>query len=241
MVDDDDIDRLTTQSFLKDYPAIEVVATFDDPLKALAFAQHEPLDILFLDIDMPEKNGFELLNHFTKVPFEIVFVTGHDNQYTRAIEISALNYLMKPINPLNIKSIVEHFENKAALENSTNQIDILKNNLKGEKTTLVIPDKEGFKVLIISDIISCETGNGSGKCKIETTKGNIVISKPMNKMIQLLPSSIFLSVSSSAIINKKMVESFNSKDFYLKMNNGRIIKVSDSKFKKKELIDALSN
>ena len=63
----------------------------------------------------------------------------------------------------------------------------------------------------------------------------------MNKMIQLLPSSIFLSVSSSAIINKKMVESFNSKDFYLKMNNGRIIKVSDSKFKKKELIDALSN
>ncbi len=132
-------------------------------------------------------------------------------------------------------------QSQAALENSTNQIDILKNNLKGEKTTLVIPDKEGFKVLIISDIISCETGNGSGKCKIETTKGNIVISKPMNKMIQLLPSSIFLSVSSSAIINKKMVESFNSKDFYLKMNNGRIIKVSDSKFKKKELIDALSN
>ena len=243
IVDDDPKSRELIHSFCKTYSdnkiqILDLCHSVD--VAILSIEKHQP-DLVFLDIDMPEKNGFELLNHFTKVPFEIVFVTGHDNQYTRAIEISALNYLMKPINPLNIKSIVEHFENKAALENSTNQIDILKNNLKGEKTTLVIPDKEGFKVLIISDIISCETGNGSGKCKIETTKGNIVISKPMNKMIQLLPSSIFLSVSSSAIINKKMVESFNSKNFYLKMNNGRIIKVSDSKFKKKELIDALSN
>jgi two-component system LytT family response regulator len=243
IVDDDYKSRELIHSFCKIYSdnkiqILDLCHSVDAAI--LSIEKYQP-DLVFLDIDMPEKNGFELLNHFTIVPFEIVFVTGHDNQYTRTIEISALNYLMKPINPLNIKSIVEYFEKKVALENSINQLAILKNNLKGERTTLVIPDKDGFKVLTATDIISCETGNGTGKCKIETTKGNIIISKPINKMIQLLPASIFLSVSSSAIINKKMVESFNGKDFNLKMNNGRIIKVSDRKFKKKELIDALSN
>ncbi|MGL2993737.1 LytR/AlgR family response regulator transcription factor [Flavobacterium sp. TSSA_36] len=243
IVDDDPKSRELIHIFCKSYSdnkihVLDLCHSVDSAI--LSIEKHQP-DLVFLDIDMPKKNGFELLNHFTRVPFEIVFVTGHDNQYTRALEISALNYLMKPINPLNIKSIIDHFEKKKALDTSVNQIAILKNNLRNEKTTLVIPDKDGFKVLTVNDIISCETGNGSGKCKIETTKGNIVISKPMNKMIQLLPSSIFLSVSSSAIINKKMVESFNGKEFNLKMNNGRIIKVSERFFNKKELIDALSN
>lgn len=243
IVDDDPKSRELIHSFCKTYSdnkiqILELCHSVDSAI--LSIEKHKP-DLVFLDIDMPEKNGFELINHFATIDFEIVFVTGHANQYTKAIEVSALNYLMKPINPLNIKSIIERFENKMELADSINRIEILKNNLYGDKKSIVIPNKEGFQVALINDIISCETENGNGKCKISTTKETIVATKSLREMLQLLPSDIFLKVSASAIINKQMVESFNSKDFSIKMNNGRSIKVSEKNYNKTELMDAISN
>jgi two-component system LytT family response regulator len=148
---------------------------------------------------------------------------------------------MKPINPLNIKSIVERFENKMELANSMNRIEVLKSNLNNNKKSIVFPNNDGFKVALISDIVSCETENGNGKCKIETTKETIIVTKSLKEMLQLLPETIFLKVSGSAIINKKMIELFNSKNFNLRMNNGRTIKVSEKFYNKTELMDAISN
>jgi two-component system LytT family response regulator len=243
IVDDDLESRELIHSFCKRYSddkihILELCHSVDTAI--ISIEEHKP-DLVFLDIDMPEKNGFELVNHFTTIPFEIVFVTGHANQFTKAIEISALNYLMKPINPLNIKSIVERFENKKELAESINRIEVLKSNLNCDKKSIVFPNNYGFNVALISDIISCETGNGDGKCTIVTTKETIITSKSLKEMVLLLPETIFLKVSGSAIINKKKVELFNSKDFNIRMNNGRTIKVSDKFYTKTELMDAISN
>jgi two-component system LytT family response regulator len=243
IVDDDLKSRELIHSFCKTYSddkikILELCNSVDTAI--LAIEKHNP-NLVFLDIDMPEKNGFELINHFTKIPFEIVFVTGHANQFIKAIEISALNYLMKPINPLNIKSIVAHFENKIELADRVNRIEILKSNLSGDKKSIVFPNNNGFKVALVSDIISCETENGNGKCKIETTKETIVVTKSLKEILKLIPSDTFLKVSASAIINKHMVALFNSKDFNVKMNNGRTIKVSEKFYNKTELMDAISN
>jgi two-component system LytT family response regulator len=243
IVDDDLKSRELIHSFCKTYGddkihILELCHSVDSAI--VAIEKHQP-DLVFLDIDMPEKNGFELVNHFGKIDFEVVFVTGHSNQFTKAIEISALNYLMKPINPLNIKSIVERFESKIELADKINRIEVLKSNLNGDKKSIVFPNNDGFKVALVSDIISCETGNGDGKCTIVTTKETIMTSKSLTKMAQLLPETIFIKVSGSAIINKKMVELYNSKDFNLRMNNGRTIKVSDKFYTKTELMDAISN
>ena len=243
IVDDDLKSRELIHSFCKTYSddkiqILELCNSVDTAI--VAIEKHNP-DLVFLDIDMPEKNGFELVNHFSEIPFEIIFVTGHANQFTKAIEISALNYLMKPINPLNIKAIVERFENKMELADSINRIEVLKSNLNGEKKSIVFPNNDGFKVALVNDIISCETGNGDGKCTIITTKETITTSKSLTKMADLLPKTIFIKVSASAIINKKRVESFNSKDFSIKMNNGRTIKVSEKFQNKTKLMDAISN
>ncbi len=220
---------------------IQIVALCPSVDTALiAIKTHKP-DLVFLDIDMPEKNGFELINSFDVLPFEVVFVTGHANQYTKAIEISAMNYLMKPINPLNIKAIVEQFETKKALANTVNRNEILKNNLKGNQTTILFPSNDGFTVVDITEIISCQSQNGSGKCTIITTNDTIVIHKYLKDVLLLLPESSFIKVSSSAIINKKKIVSFNSKTYTLKMLNGSNIKVSDAYYNKTKLIDALAN
>lgn len=243
IVDDDLKSRELIYNFCKTYSndKIHILDLCNSVDTAIISIEKNNPDLVFLDIEMPGKNGFELVNYFTKINFEIVFVTGYANQYTKAIEISALNYLMKPINPLNIKALIERFENKMELADTTNRIEILKNNLYGDKKSIVIPNKEGFQVALINDIISCETENGNGKCKISTTKETIVATKSLREMLQLLPSDIFLKVSASAIINKQMVESFNSKDFSIKMNNGRSIKVSEKNYNKTELMDAISN
>jgi two-component system LytT family response regulator len=243
IVDDDLKSRELIRTFCKDYSddKIQVLELCDSVDSAILSIKKNKPDLVFLDIDMPERNGFELVNHFTEINFEIVFVTGHANQFTKAIEISALNYLMKPINPLNIKSIIERFENKIELSESINRIEVLKRNLNGDQKSIVFPNNDGFKVVLVSDIISCETGNGDGKCSIITTKDTIVVSKSLKEIINLLPETLFLKVSGSALINKQKVELFNSKNFNLRMNNGRTIKVSDKFYTKTELMDAISN
>jgi two-component system LytT family response regulator len=243
IVDDDLKSRELIRTFCKDYSddKIQVLELCDSVDSAILSIKKNKPDLVFLDIDMPERNGFELVNQFTEINFEIVFVTGHANQFTKAIEISALNYLMKPINPLNIKSIIERFENKIELSESINRIEVLKRNLNGDQKSIVFPNNDGFKVVLVSDIISCETGNGDGKCSIITTKDTIVVSKSLKEIINLLPETLFLKVSGSALINKQKVELFNSKNFNLRMNNGRTIKVSDKFYTKTELMDAISN
>lgn len=161
---------------------------------------------------MPEKNGFELVKHFCNRTFEIVFVTGHENYQTEAIACSAMNYIMKPINPLSLKSIIDQFDLKNFQKNDVNRLEILQNNLTNEQKTIVFSNNDGFKVALASDIFSCETENGNGKCKIETTKETIIITKSLKEVFKLLPENMFLKISASAIINKKFVHSFNSKD-----------------------------
>jgi two-component system LytT family response regulator len=243
IVDDHKNSRELIQSFCESYSngVIQIAALCPSVDTALvAIEAHKP-DLVFLDIDMPEKNGFELINNFDVLPFEVVFVTGHANQYTKAIEISAMNYLMKPINPLNIKAIVEQFETKIALANTVNRNEILKNNLNGTKNTILFPSNDGFIVIDTTDIISCQSQNGTGKCSIVTTTDTIVIHKYLKDVLSLLPESSFIKVSSSAIINKKKIASFSSKTYTLKMSNGSNIKVSDAFYNKTKLIDALAN
>lgn len=240
IVDDDLKSRELINSFCKNYyeEKIQILDLCNSVDTAILSIEKNKPDLVFLDIDMPEKNGFELINHFDTIPFEVVFVTGHANSYTDAIKCSALDYLMKPINPLNIKSIVDRFENKNQIANSINRIDILKSNLKSNKKSIVFPNNDGFKVVLVSDIIYCETGNGNGKCKIETINDSIIITKSLKEIAQLLPETLFLKVSSSAIINKSFVKSFQTKEKKIALSNGYSITVTE--FNKSSLMDALN-
>lgn len=243
IVDDDLKSRELIQTFCEVYGEnkIQILDLCNSVDKAIISIEKNKPDLVFLDIDMPEKNGFDLINHFTRINFEIVFVTGHANQFTKGIEISALNYLMKPINPLNIKAIIERFEDKILLSDSINRIDILKNNLKDDKKSIVFPNNDGFTVAEISEIRYCETSNGDGKCKIMLNNESITVSKSLSTLFLLLPNHTFLKVSASAVINKNFIKSFDSKKFVLMMKNEYQIKVSEKYYTKTSLMNALEN
>lgn len=225
-----------TNSFPDTIEILDLCESVDSAI--ISIKKNKP-DLVFLDIEMPQKNGFELINHFPKIDFEVVFVTGHSNYLTRAIECSALNYLMKPVNILNIKSIIDNYESKKVLTANINRIEILKNNLIDINKTIVFSHIGGFSAALISDIIYCESSKSSGKCKIVTTTDTIIISKKIKQMRELLPEKEFLKVSSSHIINRKFFKSFETKESKLTLKNGVTVKVSEDYYNKKQLMDAI--
>lgn len=240
IVDDDLKSRELIHNFCKIFSddkitIVDLCSSVDEAI--LSIDTNKP-DLVFLDIDMPQKNGFELVRHYTSVPFEIVFVTGHANEYVEAIKCSALDYLMKPINPLNIKSIIDRFEHKTGINRNQDRFEVLKNNLSSSNQSIILPNNDGFKVVVVSEIIYCETGNGNGKCTIETATETIVVSKSLKEIFQLLADDTFLKVSSSAVVNKKFIKSFHTKNKKLTLLNDYAITVTE--YNKSSLMDAIS-
>lgn len=248
IVDDD----LECRKLIQDYcnslfsDKIEILDLCNSVDAGIISIEKNKPDLVFLDIEMPEKNGFELIEHFVEIDFEVVFVTGHSNHFTKAIECSALNYLMKPINPLNVKSIIDNFEAKKGFPPNINRFEILKNNVQSNKdnvlsidSTIVFSQLNGFSAALVSDIIYCESSNSSGKCKIVTTTDTIIISRKIKQMRESLPEKEFLKVSSSHIINRKFFKSFETKESKLTLKNGVIVKVSEDYFNKKQLMNAI--
>eukprot|EP01035_Chromulina_nebulosa_P042828 gene42828-57988_t len=95
VVDDDEIDRLTTLSFAKDYPELKKIGEFDSPVEALAAAIASPPDILFLDVDMPGMSGLELRQQLMHIP-ACVFITSYPDYAVESFEMAAIDFLVKP-------------------------------------------------------------------------------------------------------------------------------------------------
>ena len=241
IIDDELQARLMLSDLCETYfnERIEIVAQCNSVDTAIiAIDELEP-DVLFLDIDMPDKNGFELVNHYVYKNFEIVFITAHSDYYLEAIQCSALDYIMKPINPLNLKSIIERLENRS-IQQGVNRLEVLINQLKSPKREqLVISNSSGFINISIPNIIYCQSEEGYSfiVCK----DGKILSSKSLKETYDLLPKEDFIRVSNKFIVNKKEVRSFKTESYELEMSNGDTVQVSDRTFNKKSLIDVIAN
>ncbi|MBY0487747.1 MAG: LytTR family DNA-binding domain-containing protein [Flavobacteriaceae bacterium] len=238
IVDDELQSRNILNSFCEEYfkEKVDVVAqcsNVDDAI--VAIEKHQP-DLLFLDIDMPDKNGFDLVNHFLYKPFEIVFITGHANHYVDAIKCSAFDYLMKPINPLNLRSVIERLENKS-LFNSINRNEILIANIKN-KTQLVVSNSNGFNNITINSILYLEADENYTNIVLLDEK--ILVTKTLKAILDLIADKKFLRVSKSFGVNINHVIRFISDTYQLEMINGDKVQVSEKLFTKKMLIDAFN-
>ena len=114
---DDEMHSIETLRWkLENYcPEVEVVATFDDPQKGIEHLKKDPPDLLFLDIQMPMLNGFDVLEEMgPDLPFDVIFATAYDQFGIQAIKASALDYLLKPVQNKDLKEAIEKFVRKRA-------------------------------------------------------------------------------------------------------------------------------
>lgn len=187
--------------------------------EALLFLKDHPIDLLFLDVELNHESGFDLLGHFAKIDFEIIFTTAFDKYAIQAIKNSCLEYLLKPIDPKELKVAVQKFEGKK--RNQYNQqLENLINNLKTkpDHAKIAIPTTHGLLFIPITELVVCEAD--SNYTIIHTLSGERhTSSRNLGEFEQMLPENFF-RCHKSFLINLNMIKEFRRTD-------GNIVRMSN--------------
>jgi two-component system, LytTR family, response regulator len=184
--------------------------------------------IVFLDINLPGGNGFELLNRIPDRQFEVIFVTAYNEHAIRAFRYSAIDYILKPV---DISELIDAI-NKATrsfVKTEIKMINVLMENLTSGYKKLSIPTLKGYEYVAIDDIIRIEADR-SYCCFHLTRKRKYTVSKCLNDYHLLLENSSFFRVHNSHLINLKQIKSYIKHDGgYVEMIDGSIVPISRTK------------
>src|SRR5574343_627872 len=174
-------------------------------------------DIVFLDIQMPDGTGFDVLRSVKNKNFEVVFITAHEEFAIKAIKFSALDYLLKPIDPSELRAAVERAIQAVDDKKEDSQFDALQNNIQpNQKRRLVLKTQESVYVVELHEIIRCEADRNYTSFFLVGGK-KILVSKTLKEYETLLSSHNFLRVQQSHLINLDYV------DRYDKGNGGSVV------------------
>ena len=174
-------------------------------------------DIVFLDIQMPDGTGFDLLKSVQNINFEVVFITAHEEFAIKAIKFSALDYLLKPIDPSELKTAVEKAIKAINDKKDEQQFETLHHNIQpNQKRRLVLKTQESVHVVELEDIIRCEADRNYTSFYLNGGK-RILVSKTLKDYEVLLSSHNFLRVQQSHLINLNYI------DRYDKGNGGCVV------------------
>lgn len=224
-------------------PDVEVIAAFDKPAEGITFLKQNKPDLLFLDIEMPMLNGFDVLEELGRdLPFDIIFITAYDNFGIQAVKFSALDYLLKPVQNKELKEAIEKHVKKSRHKTPADQVEVLLQNVQAEKKgklgKIALASKESIEFVDAPDIIYCEAN--SNYTNVYMTDGKKkVISRTLKDFEDLLAPHQFFRPHISFLINLTRVKEFIRGDGgYLVMENK--IKIPVSKNKREELLSLLA-
>ena len=239
IVDDEKISRNILNDYLTKYcPDVTIVALAESANEGLSAIKKYKPDILFLDVEMPKGNGFDLLEQIEEINFETVFVTAFDNYAIQALNYSAAYYILKPVSIDELISSVEKIKRKKEKNQTENHTKILLENINTaniQQQKIVLPLQDGFEVVSVKDIIHCNAhDNFTDFYFIEKSK--MMICRTLKFYEELLSDSGFIRVHKSHLINLNHVVKYTKgKGGQLTMTNGSVIDVSPNK--KEELME----
>jgi two-component system LytT family response regulator len=218
IIDDERQAREVLQKLLKRYFEDKVVVkamagTVEAGVKLIH--QTNP-DLVFLDIEMPGENGFELFKYFDHFHFDVVFTTAYKEYAINAIKYAALDYLLKPINYIDLKEAIAKVENKKKLGQKQERIEALLSNLAiGEdiKNKIALPTMDGFRLEMINTIIYCEADENYTKIHLTSSEA-LLVPRTLKNIEELLPNSYFFKIHKSYLINLNFVKSYRKSDGY---------------------------
>lgn len=229
---DDEPNCCKTLALLLKEHCVEVkgITSFQHPLKALPFLKTEPIDLLFLDIDMPGLNGFDLLDKLFPLSFPVVFTTAYDQYAIKAIKYSAFDYLLKPIDEEELINVVERIQQQKVLP-SLKQAEMLfsyyqdKNLQTPER--IALPTNEGFEFITTSEIIRCESVSNYTRLYFNNVVSSLLVCRTLKEIEQMLGAEDFLRVHNSHLIKKNLVKKYIKADGgFLLMSDGSQIPVA---------------
>ncbi len=228
--DEEDAREVLSLSLKKFCPDVEVVAMCPSPEDGLEKISTLAPSLVFLDVQMPNMSGFDLLAKVSDINFEIIFVTAFDRYAIKAIRFSALDYLLKPIEVDELVSAIERVKQKQK-STSVHYRSLLNNIKYGDEklTRLAIPSDNEIILQKLEEIVYCEA---DGSYTVLHLSGNkiITVSKNLKEFANMLPESDFCRIHHSTIVNMAhVIKYIKGKGGYVIITGGDHLNVSHRK------------
>ncbi|PCJ64320.1 MAG: DNA-binding response regulator [Bacteroidetes bacterium] len=232
LIDDEKHSRKLLQKYINDYcdeiDLVDNAKDVDDAYRKIV--NHKP-QLVFLDIALHEETAFDLLNKFETIDFEIIFITAYDNHAIKAIKLSAVDYLLKPINIEHLVNAVQKACKRIEKKESTNHLEVFFHNLnqKENLNKIALPTLTGYIFIPVADVVRCKAEGSYTQFHI-TNRKPVLVSKGLKEYEGLLSRSNFIRVHHSHLINLNHVtEYFKGKAAYIKMSDQSSVEVSTRK------------
>lgn len=238
IVEDEKVSRELLAGYLEKYCTdIKLLAQADSVKSGLdAIKQHKP-DVVFLDVEMPKGNAFDLLEQAGEINFETVFVTAYSNYAVQALNYSAAYYILKPVSIDELIAAVEKIKKQKQENQVAMHTRILLDNLQSinkKNYKIVLPLIDGFEVVAVKDIIRCEANDNFTDFHF-ISRPKMMICRTLKFYEQLLADAGFVRVHKSHLVNIDYVKKYTrGKGGQLTMEDSSVIDVSPNK--KEEII-----
>jgi two-component system LytT family response regulator len=240
IVDDEPHCCKTLDALLKRYcPGVHIIATCVNGADALQAIRQLNPDLVFLDVEMPKMNGFEMLEQLREINFHLIFVTSYDAYALKAIRFSAIDYLLKPVDREELQTAVQKVIRRMQAP-LPEQLKIILEKIQhpaAASNKIALPTMEGLQMIAVESIIVCEADDNYTTLMLKNNK-KIVVSCTLKVIEELLEDHSFIRVHRSFVVNLSEVEKYVKGDGgYLVMSDGSEILISRNK--KEELLKNL--
>jgi two-component system, LytTR family, response regulator len=238
LVDDEESARDVLENLLIRFcPDVEILGKYNNVESAVEAIHILKPDLVFLDIEMPKYAGYEIVNFFEKVDFDIVFVTAYDKYAIRAFEISAVDYLLKPIDIERLQNSVQKGIDRVLVKDNLDRFKVLSQAMESKEITSIVISDKGFQNTIkLNALIAIEAQESY--CTIYCTEKKYTVSRNLKYFENLLSeNNRFFRVHKSWIINIDFLENYSKSLLEIRLKNGMTTKLS--KYKKAEFEEVI--
>lgn len=227
IVDDEKTNILTLKNLLDKYfPEIAIIGIANNVSEGVDIINETKPDLLFLDISMPDGDGFDLLAKVSFRSFEVIFTTAHDQYALKAFDYSAIHYLLKPIEFSELSTAINRYNQVKAKGTLSARLSVLKDNLHNSVQKIIVPSLEGLNIILVDDIIRLEASDVYTIFYL-TNKRTLVASKPLNSFEKILADKPFSRIHAKHLVNLNFIQRYvKGKGGSIVLEDGQEIDVS---------------